>query len=314
MARRKKMDTYQFDLDNLKKEIWYLKTKTIPDLYSSLKNTTGGDLTTTVYNLKQKVSALEDSVDKVSDEIDDIKTTTSTISQLKEDVESLSQTATELASSITSLTTNMESVNTYISENNDNINKLIESDSTMNASIEKLATSHETRLSNLEETNASYEKRITTIEENNSSITDSINALNDKVGNSQGLTIDVIYDMRSDDSTINQGYTTGIIGGSSLNFDFSNYRAINVYATLNSNDCQKIITLTNRNKYDFTFVGASSTLKIYNFMRAQIPSTLNRLIVGSYASITYNSTTSALSVDYGTKSTSFFVYRIEGIK
>lgn len=126
-------------------------------------------------------------------------------------------------------------------------------------------------------------------------------------------TVDVIYDMRSEDETINHGFTSGIVGGKYLTFDFSPYKKVRVFVTMMNCDCQREIVLQNRNKYDFSFHAQSSSPQMMLYTRAQIPAALNRIALAAYSVWKFNSET-GLTLEYDSSSEDFYIYRIEGIK
>lgn len=223
------------DLEQLKKEIWYIKKTLIPSLQTQISNSGGGntsELTSQLTALQTRVTTLEGQV-------------------------------STLQSSVSGNTTNISSLTTDLSG---------------------LTT------------------RVTTLENSGGS-------------GSGGENIDVIYDMRSNDATINRGYPNGMVGGKIIRMDFSIYRAFRIYASINGCDVQKVIKLAERKETSFFISSMNALYNTINFQRFVLNLTLTAFQVSGYAIYAFDlNNGNVLTVSKGSMHSSFFMYRLEGIK
>lgn len=223
------------DLEQLKKEIWYIKKTLIPSLQTQISNSGGGntsELTSQLTALQTRVTTLEGQV-------------------------------STLQSSVSGNTTNISSLTTDLSG---------------------LTT------------------RVTTLENSGGS-------------GSGGENIDVIYDMRSNDAAINRGYPNGMVGSKIIRMDFSVYNKLRIYASLNGCDTQYELKLAERNATSFFMSSMNSAYNTVNFQRFVLNLTLTAFQVSGYAIYSYDLTNgNALTVSKGSLNTSFFMYRLEGVK
>ena len=223
------------DLEQLKKEIWYIKKTLIPSLQSQISNSSGcntSELTSQLTALQTRVTTLEGQV-----------------STLQSSVSGHSSSISTISSDVSSLTT-----------------------------------------------------RVTTLESNSG-------------GSGSGETIDVIYDMRSNDSTINRGYPNGMVGGKIIREDFSGYKAFRIYASINGCDVQKVIKLAERKETSFFISSMNALYNTINFQRFVLNLTLTAFQVSGYAIYAFDlNNGNALTVSKGSMHSSFFMYRLEGIK
>ena len=126
--------------------------------------------------------------------------------------------------------------------------------------------------------------------------------------------VDVIYDMRSEDETINLGMTSGMVGYQTINVDLSQYKKIRLYAIVLNAEVQKEVDLVNRYKYDTTFVGASASALIYGIFKVVIPEAKTRIQTGMYSMWQYSIDNQAWTITAEKTHERVYLYRIEGIK
>lgn len=127
-------------------------------------------------------------------------------------------------------------------------------------------------------------------------------------------TVDVLYDMRSEDESINLGYPNGVVGYTNLDIDFTPYSRVRIFASLNNCDCQREIDIVNRYRYDVAMHGFANDRKTFILLRVQVPQTLTKFQVVGYSIWTWSDTDATVTVTHDKTSEDIFVYRIEGIK
>ena len=118
------------------------------------------------------------------------------------------------------------------------------------------------------------------------------------------------------DADVNRGFTSGMVGANFFTFDFSPYHTIRIYARLFSSNCIQEVRVRNRKIADITLFAAGPNpiiLCVLKVLFAMEPA-LNRIQVGSYARYTYSASTGTFTSSTGASDSTFFIYRIEGIK
>ena len=149
-------------------------------------------------------------------------------------------------------------------------------------------------------------------------IEDRIDAIEESVEELESIAgkekIDLIYDMRSEDATINRGYTSGATYGNTFRLDFSQYTSIRIYASINGCEVQKVIKVAGRKKSDLSVNAINSTFNSVNYLRFTFPVNNSAFQVGQYAIYSFDLNNNTFQVTKGTTNSLFFVYRLEGIK
>lgn len=180
---------------------------------------------------------------------------------------------------------------------------------------------HAARIEALESSDTLQNTSIANVETATTANTQSIESLlakveemQTKLNNVKAPVVDVLYDMRSDDASINLGYTSGLVGYTNLTMDFTPYSRVRIFGSLNQCDCQKEIDLVNRYRYDVELEGFANSRKTFTMFRVQIPATKTKFQAVGYSTWTWSDDTSTVTVTHDKTSESIFVYRIEGIK
>lgn len=294
-------------------------------------------LTTSSNNVTLKVSELETSFDNLSNTLTSLS---SAISSLTETTDNHSQQLSSLNSEVSSLGNSFESISTQIDLLNSIVNKHSENILSLTSTVgeaKSLATeaksateNFSTNLTIVSNSVANNTSKINEIESSCNSINNSISSLNSSVGtlsdslssletevnNFKTENSTVIYDMSSEDSSINLGFTTGMTGTKYISHDFSQYHTLRIYARVYASNCVQEVPVKNRKLTDITFFGAGSNPIILSILKVlfTIEPSLNRLQIGAYAKYTFSSATGTFTLESGSSNNYFYVYRVEGIK
>lgn len=157
---------------------------------------------------------------------------------------------------------------------------------------------------------------IAVLSSNLTSLTSRVSALENGGGSGGGgsESINLIYDMRSNDSNINMGLTSGATCGTLFRLDYSVYKSIRLYCSINGCEVQKVIKVAERKKSDITVWAINSTFNQISYFRFVFPVNNTVLQVGQYCIYSYDfNNGNQLSVSKGSVNTNFYVYRLEGI-
>lgn len=328
------------DLEKLKKEVWHLIKKVIPKLEELISGSSGADLSeikeqlssqlnqietlqsqmettsnaansanSSVQSLSSTVSALGQDLSAAESEIDGISSSLTTISQA---VDSNSGSIIQVSSSLTSIDAKATEALSTANGLNDDV-----------VAVSNQAAASATKINTLEDDiealntlTTSQTQTLSTLSQSVEALSSNIQLLEDEIANAKLEDCNVIYDMSSTDSSLNHGFTSGMVGTNFINFDFSPYHTIRIYARLYSSNCVQEIRVYNRKLTDITLFAAGANPVVLCVMKIlfTIEPFLNRLQVGAYARYTYSSSSGTFTAATGTSDSNFFVYRIEGIK
>lgn len=328
------------DLEKLKKEVWYLIKKVIPKLEELIGGSSAEEITqikqqlnsqveqietlqsqmeattslanaanTTAQGLSSTVSNLQSGLSSAQEELDDISSNITTISQV---VDGNSGSIIQLSNSLASIDAKATQALSAANDLNDDV---VAVSNQAAASATKINTM-EDDIEALNTLNSSQTQTLTTLSQNVETISSSIQQLEDEIANAKLEDCDVIYDMSSTDADVNRGFTSGMVGANFFAFDFSPYHTIRIYARLFSSNCIQEVRVHNRKLADITLFAAGPNpiiLCVLKVLFAMEPA-LNRIQVGSYAKYTYSASTGTFTSATGASDSTFFIYRIEGIK
>lgn len=184
-------------------------------------------------------------------------------------------------------------------------------------------TAVEGRASTLEDQVSTLQGTVSTNSSSISTFSTSLSGLDTRVttlessggsGSSTGETIDVIFDMRSEDPAINRGFTSGATGGKTFRLNFNIYTSIRVFATLNDFDTQQVIKVAERKKTDTSLFAINTNFSEIYYLKYIFPPAATVFQVGKYGIYTYDTANNnELTITSGSVNTNFFIYRIEGI-
>lgn len=298
----------KYDIEDLKKEVWFLKNSVIPDIENQISGLGGED----VEEIKLEIVNITNSLNSIQNYLDTlngkVSTNESNISEVENKISSIQQTLTSINSEISSL---KEDGNIYASQ----IDSVSACYDRLNDSLSSTQTDV-TQISNsLSQTSSSLTSLTQSVDEKITALENKITQLESKVGSSSGEDTTLLFYAFSDDSNINLGYTSGIQGGTTLNIDLTPYRALRIYALVGNYDCQKVIMLNNRKKNDITLHTSSPSLNLFNYQKITVPvTTPNQITFGSWCRFEWSKSTSSVTYTSGTFSSSTYCYRLEGIK
>ncbi len=335
------------DLEKVKKELWHLIKKVVPRLEELIGNSNAQE----IQNIKNQLASQLEAIEEIESNIFSISQTVGShengLSQLTSSVSSINSQIAQLSSAFENMTDDIETNTSSISSLNSSLSKIeddIEANSSaisdVNSSLSSLQDSVEllssivsqhsssilslrsdivgiaTTASSAENAVSGLSNQITTLSNTITTNTSKINALEQQIENLSSETVDVLYDMYSEDSAINHNFTSGMKGGNYLQTDFSQYKKIRIYARLyNANAVQEFF-VKNRKLADMTLIGVSATPTVLSFLKVQmnLEPYLNRFQVMAYAKYVFSTSSGTFTLDFGMTSNSFYVYRIEGIK
>ncbi len=277
------------ELENLKKEVWYLIKKTIPKIEELI---TGGN--------KEEVENIKLQLQTALQEIDILK---NQLSQATSNIENVTTSITVIENNLQSLS---ETVNT-ISANIANISLSVETNSNSISLIEN-------KVGNLETITNENSSSISSLSNSISYLSDSISALQTEIESAKKEKMEVIYDMSSEDPEVNWGYTTGATGNCYFIMDFSKYHTLRVFARLYIGGAITEIKVADRKVADVTMTAASAmpTSIYYLKLMLALGPNYNKLQISGYGKYDF-STNGTFTMEAGFKNDMFYVYRIEGI-
>ena len=128
-----------------------------------------------------------------------------------------------------------------------------------------------------------------------------------------GERYDLIYDMRSEDSAINRGWTSGASCGKTIRVDFSVYKKIRLFISMYDQQVYADIPVADRKKSGFNVQAINSTFSEMYFLRFTFPIANNAIQVGQYGTYTFDLNNNTFSVVKGSSNSDYYVYRLEGI-
>ena len=277
-------------------------------------NTQINTLTSDVSDLKNTNSTFQSQIDDLKQEDVEIN---EEINSINLEIAGLGSLISENAEKINENASSISNVRTILNEHGEQISLIQEVDEGQNndiaqaqADISSLASETQSLSTTIDGVSQTVTENATTL----ASLQAEIQSLREQIANAGGESVDVLYDMRSEDPEINKGYTEGIISGEIVTMDFTPYKKVRFFASLIAKDCQKEVDIINRNYYDTTLMAADSTTKKVSYLRAIIPKAKNKLQVQVYGVWTFSNTDNTLTVDYGTGKTNIFIFRVEGIR
>jgi len=171
------------------------------------------------------------------------------------------------------------------------------------AELESAISTHSTTIGTHDTDISSLKTRVTDLESNSGS-------------SGSEEQIDELYDMRSSDATVNRGWTTGMTTARIIRTDFSKYKAIRIYASINGCDVQHVLKVAGRKTGNTSLIGFDVTnYKSLNILKV-ILATLNTTFqVGGWATYAYdpNNNYSLTVTKSNSQNVNYYVYRLEGI-
>ncbi len=250
-----------------------------------------------ISTINPKVTTLESTVATHGTKL---KTAESTLNTLSTNLTEVTNALNDTISLVGDLSEAMQGVRTTVSSH---VNTL----STHDSQISALTT----KVTNLETLFNEHQQSFTTWK---NSVDSAIANLQNSGGQGGGTTLDLIYDNTSTDAAINRGFTAGLVGGNSFDFDFSSYKKVHVYAGLNKNDAYTVINLEKRRYAEGNLMAVSVGANRIMNMKVNITPAKNRFVVNQLAWFEANLTTGAISFTRDKGNVAYFVYRIEGEK
>ena len=361
------------ELENLKKEVWYLIKKTIPKLEELINGSSSKELEEIknqlqnalldIENLKSQLNSIDGKIDTTNENVstlqNNFQTLSNTINNLSQSLTTLQQTVSTNSSNISNLTNsvntnssdidslnnsvsemalNMQNLSNSVSSNTSKLNNLETTVSSNSSKIQQNETSistlqskittienvnneQETKISSLqssvssiESTNSQQNESISSLADSISSLTSSISSLQTEIENAKKENCEIIYDMYSEDASINYGFTSGAKGGSYFVLDFTKYHSVRIFARLQTANVVQEVKILDRKLGDVTLTGAGgspSSLYILKIILGIAP-LYNRLQVGYYGKYTF-STNGTFTLETGASNDYFYIYRLEGI-
>ena len=268
----------------------------ISDISSNLN-----DLENQITSTNQNLSSLSESVELVQNTLDSHSTS----------INQLGEIANGHTASIIDLISDVSDVNIKATEAK-NIASSLETTVT---NISNTVTGHTSQITNLQSSYESLNNSISTLSSSVNEMSSSITSLETEIEKAKKENCVVIYDMNSTDSAVNFGYTTGMFGTDYINYDFSPYHTLRIYARLYTSNCVQEVPVYNRKYTDVTLTAAASSPMIFCFLKVLLSTEplLNKLQIGTYGRYSFISANNSLTFDSGINSTAFYVYRIEGI-
>lgn len=298
----------KYDIEDLKKEVWFLKNSVIPDIENQISGLGGEgieEIKFEILNITNSLNSIQNYLDTLNSKV---STNESKISEVENEISSIPQSLTEINSELSSL---KEDGNIYASQ--------IDSVSACYDRLDNSLSSTQTEVTqishSLSQTSSSLSSLTQSVDEKITALENKISELEGKVGSSSGEETTLLFYAYSNDDNINLGYTSGIKGGTTLNIDLTPYRALRIYSLVGNYDCQKVIMLNNRKKNDITLHTSNPSLNLFNYQKITIPTaTPNQIYFGSWCRFNWNDSTNSVTYTSGTFQSSTYCYRLEGIK
>ena len=281
---------------------------------------------TTINTCLTNINAVDDRVMACETDISTCKTGIASVST------TLSQHSTKLETQegrLTECEGNLQTLTSQLNAVSNSLTSTVGLVSDLSASMEGLTNTvaghitaingHENQINSLSSRVSALETQFAQHQQNYStwktSVENAITALQDSSGGQGGgVQLDLIYDNTSADASINRGFTSGIVGGKSFEFDFSQYKKVHVYAGLNRCDAYTVIHLDKRRYAEGCLTAVSvGTNRIMN-MKVNITPAKDAFVVNQLGWFEANLSTGAISSTRDKGNTSYFVYRIEGEK
>lgn len=305
----------------------------------------------TISSLSNSLSSINSQVGQISSDLEslesDVQSNTSSISsinsslsEIESDIEANANAISGANSSIGTLQTSLDQLTTVVNQHSSSIltmgvdiadavttaNEAQIAASGLDSQITTLSnavTSNtskvnalETDVGSLEDTTSTLQTSVSELSQSLTTLSQTVSSLEEQIAAASGETVETLYDMDSDDSTINHGWTSGMKGGNYLDTDYSQYRKVRIYARLYNANCVQEVSVKNRKYADITLNAASPTPTVLSFLKLQmsLEPYLNRLQVMAYARYAFSTSSGTFTLDFGLTSETFYVYRIEGIK
>jgi len=269
--------------------------------------------------MDDRVIACEFDINNCKKELSEIKPT------LQQQTEQLQAHEGKISDCEDNLQTLSSNIGTITNALNDTIGLVGDLSSSLQAVL-TTASSNKTAINEHTSQISSLSKRVSTLENGfnehkqifntwKTSVDNAISNLQNSGGQGgSAVQLDLIYDNTSTDAAINRGFTNGMVGGNSFDFDFTSYKKVHVYAGLNKNDAYTVIHLDKRRYAEGNLMAVSvGSNRIIN-MKVNITPAKNRFVVNQLGWFEANLTTGAISFTRDKGNTSHFVYRIEGEK
>ena len=294
-------------------------------------------LTNSTNNVTLKVSELESSFSNLSNTLNSLSSTISSLSEITDNhsqqLDSINSEVSSLKSSYENISPQIDLLNSIVNKHSENILSLTttvgqakslateaksatENFSTNLTIVSNSVANNTSKINELESFCSSINNSISSINSSVSALSDSLSSLETDVNNLKTENCTVIYDMSSEDSSINLGFTTGMTGTKYISHDFSQYHTIRIYARLYASNCVQEIPVKNRKVAQSAMIVTGSNPIIISSLNIlfTIEPLLNRLQVGAYGKYTFSSATGTFILESGSSNTNFYVYRVEGIK
>lgn len=338
------------NLEKIKKEIWVINKKKIPELQAQVNLISGDDASELVQNLNRqqealdmlstrlanlstkqtedenkievaegKIVNLEGSIGDLSLAIDDINADLSTLSSIVEgqgsQITSNSQDITSLQNQINSLSVSITNNTNLLSNLSERIDNLENDNSNNKQSISELNTKFETLQSQQTTTDATANEALAlaqSLEQEMGNISTGDGSTG--AGSSlSGAQIDVLYECTNSDESINLGYKTGLRYMQEAEIDYSCYRYIRVYIIFGgSNEFQIEINVQNKRGLVYPVCTWTGT-KYISALRLRLPVNKDKIYIDNVCRfILDGETVPAYEVTDSIKN-SFYIYRIDGI-
>ena len=313
-ALKKQVESNTQAIDNIKKEFEAMSAD-ISNMSSSVSANTNqlNSLNTLVRENKQSLQTATANISALEDGLADLTESTSANTSKLSQLESQLQTNTQ---NIQSLQMSQSNHSSELQNQALQIVLLQNSlDSAKNkiTNIETTLSAQSSKLTSLENSIKTANTNITTLETSVSSLNETVQQLAENMSQGGQDTTVTIYDMKSTDTAVNLGYTTGIVGGTVVYHDFSQYKKVVFYANLNKSDCTAIMHLDKRHANDITLHTAGTLLNKVWYLKVVIPSDKDRVSV-NYAGAYEVDSAGTFTFARSRGDAAYYIFRIEGIK
>lgn len=324
-----KASSLQNSLDELKLSVSQ-NSSDISDLTISLEDTRAS-----MTAMSQRVSSLENSLTEltqsqaeIATSLEETKASMTSIAQRTSNCESsigqLSSSQAEISNSLEETRASMAAISQKASTNENEISSLktqvsgyssdISSIKTKTSSLENNFSSLNTQIQEIDTSLESTRASMTSISQRVTQCEKDIDSLSGQGGGSTSTeNVDLIYDMGSSDSSINQGLLEGIYGGKMVSFDYNKYKKLRVYASLKNRGAITEMYLENKIRDDLTLSATSMMGRDVFYLSISSVASMSKFAVSYRTTITYTPSTSEITYSTALTDKDFYVYRLEGI-
>lgn len=286
----------------LKKEVWYIARVTIPKLKKEIEGISAPDLSginATLSSHSSKLAGLEKTLDNVNSDLfaceENVKACQQNIAGFQAKIGQCEQGISSLSGQLSSLSSDIAQTQSDIAQAQSDIQGL------------------KSRLSSCEEICSGYNADKSALETWKSGIESRLAALETEGGSSFVEKLDVIYDNKSEDPEINRGFTNGMVGGDAISFNFSKYRKVRFYATMEKNDAIAECYIANRRNNEVCLHTINLGLNKMMYLKVNFTAAADKLTVNYAGWYLTDTSTGEITFTRDRGNVNYFIYRIEGV-